>query len=222
MKTNPLAAAGVVAGPLFLAAATVEAATRPDYRTLRHPISSLALGPGGWTQSVLFVVAGVLCVLLTIALARTPGAGTRWGVFWLGLWSVSLVGVGLFVTDAVSGYPAGTPDYPVGTLSGALHNVFALLGAIGLVGSFVTWRRRGGAAWKAYSMVTLLIFVLTFLPAAAGLGQAAGLVEIAGGLERVAVYAAWAWITVLAWKLYGGRLALSQASRVLDLPGTRF
>jgi hypothetical protein len=50
----------VIAGPLFVVAFLVEGATRPDDDPLRHPASSLALGPFGWTQTAKFIVAGLL------------------------------------------------------------------------------------------------------------------------------------------------------------------
>jgi Protein of unknown function (DUF998) len=36
---------GVVAGPLFVLVFLIEGAMTPDYDPLRHPVSSLALGP---------------------------------------------------------------------------------------------------------------------------------------------------------------------------------
>jgi len=51
---KPLVVAGVVAGPLFVITVAVESLTRPGYSVLRHPISSLALGDGGWTQAAAF------------------------------------------------------------------------------------------------------------------------------------------------------------------------
>jgi Protein of unknown function (DUF998) len=43
---------GLVAGPVFVAVFLGEGAVRDGYQPLRHPVSSLALGPGGWVQAV--------------------------------------------------------------------------------------------------------------------------------------------------------------------------
>lgn len=51
---------GMWAGPVFTAAFVAEGAVRDGYRPLRHPVSSLALGPRGWIQTLNFAVTGVL------------------------------------------------------------------------------------------------------------------------------------------------------------------
>ena len=50
------------AGPVFAATFLAEGAVRESYQPLRHPVSSLALGPRGWIQAVNFAVTGVLCL----------------------------------------------------------------------------------------------------------------------------------------------------------------
>ena len=58
--TRGLLRCGLAAGPAFVAAFLVEGAVRDDYRPLRHPVSSLALGPRGWIQTGNFAVTGAL------------------------------------------------------------------------------------------------------------------------------------------------------------------
>ncbi|MGI5131787.1 DUF998 domain-containing protein [Pseudonocardia sp. CA-107938] len=60
MRAKALLYAGVVAGPLFIVAVLLEGATRAGYSPLRHPISSLALGEGGWMQTATFLITGAL------------------------------------------------------------------------------------------------------------------------------------------------------------------
>jgi hypothetical protein len=45
--TRRLLWSGLAAGPVFTATFLLEGATRDAYRPLRHPVSSLALGPRG-------------------------------------------------------------------------------------------------------------------------------------------------------------------------------
>src|SRR5512138_2037512 len=58
--TRRLLRCGLAAGPVFVTAFVVEGAARDGYRPLRHPVSSLALGPGGWVQAANFAVTGTL------------------------------------------------------------------------------------------------------------------------------------------------------------------
>jgi hypothetical protein len=51
---------GMRAEPVFTAAFLAQGAVRDGYRPLRHPISSLALGPDGCIQTVNSAVTGAL------------------------------------------------------------------------------------------------------------------------------------------------------------------
>jgi hypothetical protein len=55
------------------------------YDPQRHPVSSLALGPFGWTQTLNFMVVGLLTLAFTLGLVRLPGVRHKVG----GSWSVS-------------------------------------------------------------------------------------------------------------------------------------
>jgi len=199
MTRHPLTLAGVAAGPIFMVAVLIEGATRPGYDALRHPISSLALGPAGWTQTAVFLVCGMLAAAYAVHVRGALG-GRRSRTVWLAMWGVSLIVAGLFTTDAVSGYPPGTPAYPAGTISGTVHNLAALCGLIGLTAACVSLRGLGGSQWQAYSIGTAVVLVGAFVIAAIGLGQTAGLVDVAGLFQRIAVYAGWTWLTLLAWR----------------------
>ena len=91
-KTKRLLACGAIAGPLFVLVFLVEGASRASYDPLRHPVSSLALGPSGWTQSLNFVVAGLLTLAFAFGLKRVlrPGKGSVWGPLLVGIWAVGL------------------------------------------------------------------------------------------------------------------------------------
>jgi hypothetical protein len=205
MKTRSLLRAGVLAGPLFVLTFLVAGATRDGYDPLRHPISSLALGDGGWVQVVNFVVGGLLSLALAAGLwrLRRPSGVDGWprraraGATLIAVWGLGFLGAAVFTTDAVSGYPVGTPAIPSGTSAGLLHNLAALAGALALVATcFVL--AGGGWRWTTYSVATAVVFVVAFVLSSAGFGQGDGLVDIAGLLQRVAVTAGWAWLTAVA------------------------
>ena len=211
MKTRTLLACGAISGPLFVVAFLVEGATRADYDPLRHPVSSLALGDYGWTQTANFLVAGLLTLAFAAGLRRafrTP-EGSTWGPLLVGVWAVGMLGAGIFATDPVSGYPPGAPDRLLGhSWRGALHDLSSLFAFVALAAAcFVFGRRfaaRGERGWAAYSMVTGLVFVAAFVLSSAGFGQTEGLVNLAGLLQRVALIAGFGWLTLLAARLLRG------------------
>jgi hypothetical protein len=76
-RTRALLACGVVAGPLFLVVALLQALTRDGFDLGRHPLSLLSLGELGWIQIANFVVAGLLSVASAVGMRRVlhPGRG---------------------------------------------------------------------------------------------------------------------------------------------------
>ncbi|WP_194819162.1 DUF998 domain-containing protein [Nocardia sp. XZ_19_385] len=204
-RTRALLICGAIAGPLFLAAVALEGATRADYDPVRHPISSLALGPYGWTQTATFLVSGILSLAYAVGLraALTPGRGRLWAPILVAAWGIGLVGSGVFVTDPVSGYPPGTPGKPAGpTTTGTLHDLFALPVFLGfpvlclvILARFLGERRLG---WAVYTLLTAAGFTACFVLASMGFEQDPGLIEIAGLLQRITIAIAWLWLTLLA------------------------
>jgi hypothetical membrane protein len=212
VKTKALLACGVIGGPLFIVIFLVEGATRANYEPLRHPVSSLALGDYGWVQVANFIVVGLLTLAFAAGLRHTlrPGKGSTLGPLLVGIWAVGLLGAGVFVTDPVSGYPPGSPDRLSGySWHGALHDLFSLPAFVALTAAcFVFGRRfatRGERGWAVYSAISGLVFVSAFVLSSAGFGQAEGLVDLAGLLQRVAVAVGFGWITLLAVHLLSGR-----------------
>ena len=104
--TRRLLRCGVAAGPAFTAVFLLEGAVRDGYRPLRHPVSSLALGPRGWIQAGNFAVAGTLFLAgaAGLGLAGDPAA-SRAAPALIGAAGAGLIGAAVFATDPVSGYP---------------------------------------------------------------------------------------------------------------------
>jgi hypothetical protein len=216
MRTTALLGCGVVAGPLFVATFLIEGATRDGYHPLRHPVSSLALGEHGWTQSANFLVAGLLTVAFAIGLRQASGSpgSSLWAPLLVGIWGIGLLGAGLFVTDPVSGYPPGTPDALTAyTPSGQVHDLFSVPGFISLCAAcfvftrrFVAWRERG---WAIYSAATGVGYAAAFVLATMGFEQNPALVEVGGLFQRITVVAGWTWLTLLAVKAIRARRSAS-------------
>ena len=203
--TRALLRAGAAAGPAFLTTALVAGAMRRDYKPLRHPVSSLALGPGGRVQVTNFLVTGGLYLGGAIGLARSSGAqrGPRAVPILIGSAAIGLIGAGVFATDPVSGYPPGTPDQSTeNTRVGWLHQIVSLpvffaLPAAAAVEARHSWRR-GDRVWSLYSAKSAAVSLLMFGAASAGFGQQPRLVDSAGLCQRIAVGTVFGWLTALS------------------------
>jgi hypothetical protein len=205
---------GVIAGPLFTTAWLVEGATRAHYNPLRHPVSSLELGDSGWTQMATFIITGLLTLAFAVGLRRglRPLGRSTWGPLLVAAYAIGLIGAGIFVTDPVSGYPPGTPDFSdtYTSLHAALHDLFSVPVFVALPAAcavlawrFAGWSRRG---WAIYSAVTAVGLVVAFVLTTIGFGQAAGLVELGGLFQRITLTLGSVWLTLLALYLLQGRL----------------
>lgn len=156
MSTRALLACGVVAGPLFIVVALIQAFTRSGFDPVRHPLSLLSLGDLGWIQITNFVVAGLLFTASAVGMRRAmhSGPGRRWGPWLIGIFGVSLVAGGVFVADPAFGFPPGTPEGSPAQLSwhGIVHAV-AFIGFLSLIVACFVFARRS-AAFKKRGLAT--------------------------------------------------------------------
>jgi hypothetical protein len=202
--TRSLLRCGVAAGPFFVAAFLLEGAAREGYSPLRHPVSSLALGSRGWTQTGNFAVTGTLLVAGAAGLSRAPdrAAAGRATTALIGAAGAGLLASAAFATDPVSGYPPGTPDAPgQPSRTGTVHNlsavpVFAGLPAAALSHSWRSWRtgQRGFGLCSAGTAITMLAGIVL---AGAGFGQSPRFVSLAGLFQRASIITGFAWITAV-------------------------
>jgi hypothetical protein len=203
--TRRLLRCGLVAGPVFVTVFVAEAAARDCYRPLRHPVSSLALGPGGWVQASNFAVTGILVAAAAAGLSRAgdPAAGTRAGPALIGAAGAGLIGSAIFPTDPVSGYPPGTPDLPhAPSRAGTVHNLAAIPVFLGLpaAAAYVSWRsfRAGQRGWGLYCAGTAITMPAAMALAAAGFNQSPRLVRLGGLFQRASIVTGFAWLTALS------------------------
>jgi hypothetical protein len=202
--TRRLLRCGVAAGPVFVVAFLVEGAVRDDYRPLRHPVSSLALGSRGWIQAGNFAVAGTLFLAGAAGLARAgdPAASRRAAPALIGAAGAGLIGAALFPTDPVSGYPSHTPDaLNRPSRTGTAHNIAAIpvflgLPAAALASSWRSWRA-GQRRFGLYSAGTAVTMLATMALAAAGFGQSPRLVNLGGLFQRASIITGFTWLTAL-------------------------
>ena len=204
VSTRLLLACGIIGPLLNVVVLLILGAMRPGYNAWQVPDSSLELGMGGWIQITNYLITGALLFGFAIGLRRVlrTGRGSIWGPILLGLYGLSFIGAGIFVTDPVLGYPAGASNIP--TAHGTFHDLFGQLQFISLsVACFVLARRDAAnparRGWALYSFATGLLvavsdvaFVLTF--------------ELLGGgptglIERIGIIGSCIWIALLALRL---------------------
>jgi hypothetical protein len=203
--TTVLLVCGAIAGPLFIVAFMIEGATRADYNPLRHPVSSLAIGEDGWTQTANFIVTGLLMLAFAIGLrcALRPRGGSWWGPLLVGIFAIGLIGAGIFITDPVSGYPPGTPNQHVTySTPGALHDLFSSLVFLGLPAACFVFARRfakwGERGWAITSVLTGIAFIVGFVFSSVGFSQTEGFVDFGGLFQRITIIIGWGWLSLLA------------------------
>ncbi|MGW0435368.1 DUF998 domain-containing protein [Micromonospora sp. NPDC003197] len=212
LRPDRLLAAGLLAGPLFATLVAVQLVAHPDFDLGRHPISMLATGDHGWVQVATFALTGLLVVAASRGVRhRLPsGRGRVWVPRLIALFGIGLIAAGSFVPDAENGYPAGTPDGPVATMSwhGIAHSASAAIGYNALIIAMVvfavrlaTLQRHGWAVGNAAVALTLL--VLLSLPMADGVSIRMAI----GGVV------AFGWLAALCGSLRSGRVPRSGEPR---------
>ncbi|HEX2916867.1 MAG TPA: DUF998 domain-containing protein, partial [Chloroflexia bacterium] len=204
MAIRLLLACGVIGPLLNVVVLLILGATRPYYNAWQVPDSNLELGEGGWIQITNYLVCGALLLGFTIGLRRVlpTGRGSTWGPLLLGLFGLSFIGLAIFVTDPVLGYPPGASSTP--TVHGTFHNLFGQLQFISLIAACFVLARPGAAeptarGWAWYSVATGLlvavcdvVFVLTVKLLEGG---------PAGLISRIGIVIGWSWIALLSLRL---------------------
>ena len=202
-----LLACGAIGPLLNIVVLLILGVTRPGYNAWQIPDSNLELGEGGWIQIANYLVTGVLLLGFAIGLRRVlrTGRGSTWEPILLGIYGLTFIVTGIFVTDPVLGYPPGASSAP--TVYGTLHNLFGQLQFISLSAACFVLARRDAAdparrGWVWYSLATGLLiaasdvaFVLTFKLWDGG---------PVGLIERIGIIGGGTWIALLAIRLMSG------------------
>ena len=191
---------GAIGPPLFVVAALIEGATRPGYDAIRLPISLLALGDMGWTQTVNFLVLGVLMVAFAIGLWSVERGLGKPGSLLIALFGVGLVLVSFFPADPGGGYPPGVR--PISTSTGTVHDLGTLLLFAALFAACLVFARslatQGESRWSRYSSATAVAIAVGFVLMFTAFSANNGLTRYGGLIQRATIVVGWTWITLLA------------------------
>jgi hypothetical membrane protein len=195
--SRALLVGGLIAGPVFILVAVIQALTRQGFDLSRHPLSLLSLGDLGWIQTTNFVVSGLLVIAFSVGIRRILPSNRRatWGSLAVGTFGAGLVVAGVSPPAPAFAFPPGTPDgmpATVGT-SAILHGVGFTVGFVSLTVTCLLFSRRFAAdarsGWALYSVGTaVLALALSMWP-----GR-----DAASLRYFIAAAIAWAWISALA------------------------
>lgn len=161
-RTRMLLGGGAAAGPIFIAAGLIQAATRTGFDPVEHPLSLLSVGDLGWIQIANFVLSGLLFLAAAVGMRRvlSPGPASVWGPRLIGAFGAALIVGGVFVTDPGLGFPPGTPQGVPDELSwhAIVHAAAPVVGFMALsLACFVFARRSlrlGERRWAVWSIFT--------------------------------------------------------------------
>lgn len=197
-----LLACGVAVTPLFFVVAIAEILTRPAFDIRRHAISMLSLGDGGWVQVANFVVTGLLALASAVGLRLVlrGGRGGTWGPALVALFGVGLLMGAAFRPDPGLGFPPGTPDTVPATMS--WHATLHMLGGMGallaIVADCVVLSRRFAASgerpWAVYCFASVVAAVVL-------VASSMIISSLTGILFACGYFVAFAWVSVIAWRL---------------------
>ncbi|MDB5179338.1 MAG: hypothetical protein JWN01_1281 [Patescibacteria group bacterium] len=193
----------MIAGPIFIIVALIQAFTRAGFNFTHQPISFLSLGNLGWIQISNFLLSGLLVIAFALGIGRVLRSkpGGTWGPWFLGGLGLGLIVAGLFPPDAGFGYPVGTPDGPPAVLTyhSALHGTGFTLSFVFFVLACIVFVRRdairkdwGRVAYTAITAVAAL--TLSMWPGTNGVALR----------DFAAAVFLWTWITLQsAWLISG-------------------
>ena len=200
--TRQLLVGGVLAGPFYLTVGLAQALLRDGFDLMRHPLSVLANGPGGWIQTANFVISGVLVVGAAVAFSRVLRPRPIAFSVFLSAFGAGMLVAAVFPADPVDGFPPGTPLGPPTSISasGLTHFASAALAFISLgISCFLGARasaRLDARALARFSVFSGLAVLLGFFGGIFS-GVAAGVLGI-----WFSVIVGWAWLSILSLHLY--------------------
>ena len=193
-RTRRLRACGAAAGPLFVAAAVVQALTRPGFNLTRNALSLLDDGSLGWIQAANFIVTGLLLIAAAAGLRRalSDGPGSRWAPRLLAITGSGLIGGGIFHPDPSGGFPPGTPQdaSAISSWHGVLHQVSGSIAFLALIiFCFVAARRYRACGRRAAAACSAAAGVLCAAGVATG-GAPHGSLTLFAGVSIALLWAA--------------------------------
>jgi hypothetical protein len=210
---SALAFAGII-GPLMLTGGDLYAGlASPGYSMVRHSISSLALSPIGWLQTIGFLALGLLVEIFAAGLLFNVKK-SRWffpGIAALLIFGFGMLVIGAFATDLVK--DAKTIE---GTIHGIATTISFSLFPVALFLLSLSFKK--DPDWQHLYRYTVIAGILSVLIAITLQFFEDG-VNYFGLVERILVANMIIWVEVMAINLL--RLSLRLNPRLENQPETR-
>lgn len=191
LMTEALLLVGVATAVVFVGVLVIEGALRPGYDPVYHTGSELELGQRGWVQRANFFQMSIGGIAFAAGIYRALGTGL--GALLLAIFGAGLIVPGVYVPDAVRGYPPGAPTSRRGefTWQHRVHHMSAPIMLLSLFGACLTIAVSLRGAWRAYTVLTAVVgLALTVGTALAYERDAAK----TGLVQRGLVLVYWSWI----------------------------
>jgi hypothetical membrane protein len=194
--TRWLLACAIAGSVLFVASFLIQGATREGYDPARNYVSTLSLGPGGWIQTVTFLLTGVLIAAFAVGLTRalSVGRGSIWIPRLIGGFAAGIFFAGVFNEDPGHGYPPGAtadPSHPSWHAVG--HSLAADLLFISLMAAMVLctirFQEEERPGWAVYTALSALVAFWAIGSQSAdnfGIYQRVGLIVMFGWVAALA------------------------------------
>lgn len=200
-----LALTGVVAPVIFIIANLTAAFLSPGYKFIRDSISSLALTPLGWVQTIAFMLMGLLIEAFVVGLILSIRG--RWG-FRLGAGILVFFGFGVLLVGAFHTDPAGGPH----TVEGMIHGVVAaaVFWLFPIASLLIAYDLRKELYWKGFFVYTIIASVIALALLLARVWLPSELSWF-GLYERILALDELIWVEVVAVRLL--RLSLRQVKK---------
>lgn len=201
--TRSLLGLGVLAGPFYLTVGLIQAGIRDGFDLMRHPLSVLANGVGGWVQTANFVITGFMVLAAAAGLLRVLGPKARTVSWFLGGFGASMIVAAVFPADPMDGFPVGTPAGSPTSIStpGMVHFVAGALGftclAVSCLIAARVMSRRNAPSLARLSLLSGLAVLLGFFGGPALPSRSAVVLGI-----WFSVLVGWAWLAVMSRHLY--------------------
>ena len=190
-----LALAGVVGPFVLILTDLIAAFSEPKYDPIRDSISSLALTPMGWVQTIGFLAIGLLVEVFVAGLLFSIRRG--WG-FGLGISLLVCFGFGLLLIGAFRTDPVGALHTIEGAIHSATANIVFWLFPIAIL--LLAPSIKNDPNWENFFIYTVATGVLAL---ALIIGQVCLPAQLSwfGLYERVLVANAVIWVEVIAVRL---------------------
>lgn len=180
---------------LFVIIFLLDGWTRAEYRSIRQPVSALALGTRGWLQTTNFVQCGAAAVAGAVGVAIVGDSILL--VLVISVFGLSLIASGAFPMDPMRGYPPGAPDGTpeVTSLRHRIHDAAGMIAFLALpVTAAVAAFALHDPIWQWWSGITAAVLAAGFV----AFGQAwEDDAPLTGLIQRATMIPGWIWLGAL-------------------------